>query len=52
MILIIFFIFVERVILIDILNIGRRLVGRIIAFTARTAVGRVALWIIDILVST
>ena len=52
MILIIFFIFVERVILIDILNIRRRLVGRIIAFTARTTVGRVTLWIIDILVST
>ena len=50
-ILIVFLIFVERVILIDIFHIGRRFVRRIIALAARIAIGRIALRVINVLIA-
>ena len=51
MILIVFLVFIEGIVLIDILHIGGGLVGRIVAFAAHVGVGRVTLWVIDTLVA-
>ena len=50
-ILIVFLIFVERVVLVDIFHIGHGLVRGVVSFRARLVVGRVALRIVDVLVS-
>ena len=51
MILEVFLILVERIVLVDILNIRHRLVGCVVAFVARLTVGRVALRIVYVLVT-
>ena len=50
-ILIVFLVFVEGEVLVDVLHVGRRLVGSVVALGAAVAVGRVALWVVDKLVS-
>ena len=52
MVLIIAFVFIQRVVLVDVLHIGRSLIGVIVACTHRFVVGRIALWIVNILIAT
>ena len=51
MILEILLVLIERVVLIDVLHIGSRLVGRVIAFRTRVGIRRVALWVVDALIA-
>ena len=51
MILVVFLILVEGVVLVDILDVGRGLVGGVVALRAVVAVGRVALRAVDELVA-
>ena len=50
-VLVVFFVFVERIVLVDVFHIGRRLVRRVVAFAALIAVGRVALGVVYAFVS-
>ena len=51
MVLVVFFVFVERIVLVDVFHIGRRLVRCVVAFAALVAVGRVALGVVYAFVS-
>ena len=51
MVLVVFFVFVERIILVDVFHIGRRFVRCVVAFAALVAVGRVSLGIVYSFVS-
>ena len=51
MVLIIAFVFIQRVVLVDVLHIGRGLIGVIVARVSRFVVGRIALRIVDILIA-
>ena len=51
-ILVVFFVFVERVVLVDVLDVGRGFVRGVVALGARVVVGRVALRIVDVFVAT
>ena len=51
MVLIIAFVFIQRVVLVDILHIGRGLIGVIVARVSRFVVGRIALRIVNILIA-
>ena len=50
-ILIVFLVFVERVVLVDVLHVGCGLVGCIVGLCAALVVGRVALRIVDVLIA-
>ena len=52
MILIVSFIFVEREVLVEVLNIGTALIGGVVALGAVVAVWGVALRVVDILISS
>ena len=52
LVLIVFLVFVERVVLVDVLDVGRGFVRGVVALGARVVVGRVALRIVDVFVAT
>ena len=52
MILVVFLVLVERVVLVDVLDVGRSLIGSVVALGAALGVGGVALRVVDVFVST
>ena len=51
MILIVFLILIQRIILVDILHIRCRFIGSIVSFVVVIVVRRVALWVVDTLIT-